>query len=531
MNENNINNINNDYPENNQPIQDNVQPRISEDVQTENNDTFDYSAVQNNQQEMDSYSQPQKNPQYIDVQSSSEVPQNNIQPSQYQQQYNTPFQMPQYDSKAETQPINIPHHYNINNEPPKKSKKGKKIALIACAMALTLCVGIGGGFLGSYLSGNINSSVATNASNTSNSNTNSENKDSGLTIVQASNTSVAPTTTQEVADKVKDTVVEITTEITQYDTFYGQYVAESAGSGVIISADGYIITNNHVIEDATSVKVRLTDGNTYDAKLVGTDSTLDVALIKIEAKNLTVATFGDSSKLSVGQTAIAVGNPLGELGGTVTDGIISALDREIQIDGTTMNLLQTNAAINPGNSGGGLFDSNGNLIGLVVAKSTSTSNGTSLEGLGFAIPVNDIIDILGDLKTSGYVTGRPSLGVSLIDITGSESMFMYRVNRLGTYVSELTEGGAAEKAGIQIGDCITKLGDTEVSTSTELKAALSKYKAGDTVNITVYRNGKEVNISVTFDESVPSNIIGSNNTNNFSNNDYYDSFFEDFYNR
>lgn len=534
MNENNFNNTDNNYTDNNYP-ENNQQPINAEytenNQQTENhtqavtNNSAYYPNAQDNQQNITSVSQPQQNPQYNNANPYVNIPQNNMQQPAYQQ-YSS--QLPQYDSNAETQTFTVPQYSESNpQQPKKKSNQGKKIALITCALALTLCVGIGGGFLGSYLAGNgvaanASASTSSNPSDTSTGET-SENSDSGITIIQASDTETEPTTTQEVVEKVKDAVVEITTEITQYDSFYGQYVSSSAGSGVIISEDGYIITNNHVIEDASSVTVRLTNGESYDAKLVGTDSTLDVALLKIEAEDLTVATFGDSSKLAVGQTAIAVGNPLGELGGTVTDGIISALDREISIDGQTMNLLQTNAAINPGNSGGGLFDANGNLIGLVVAKSTSTSSGTSLEGLGFAIPVNNIIDILGDLKTSGYVTGRPSLGISLTDITSSDSMFMYRVDREGTYVSGLTEGGAAEEAGIQIGDCIIKVGDEEVTTSSEVKSVLANYKAGDTINITVYRNGQEVTLSVVLDESIPSNIIGSNNnsTNRSSENYYY----------
>ena len=543
MNENNFNNIDNNNPENNQQPVNNTYPENNPQTvnaeytegtqqtefnpQTVNNNSAYYSNTQDNPQNITSYSQPQENSQYNNnANPYVNIPQNNIQQPVYQQ-YNSQF--PQYDSNAETQTFTVPQYQEANPQPPKKkSNKGKKIALITCALALTLCVGIGGGFLGSYLAGsgvtvNAPASTSSNPSDTSTGET-SQNSDSGITIIQASDTEPEPTTTQEVVEKVKDAVVEITTEITQYDSFYGQYVSSSAGSGVIISEDGYIITNNHVIEDASSVTVRLTNGESYDAKLVGTDSTLDVALLKIEAENLTVATFGDSSKLAVGQTAIAVGNPLGELGGTVTDGIISALDREISIDGQTMNLLQTNAAINPGNSGGGLFDANGNLIGLVVAKSTSTSSGTSLEGLGFAIPVNDIIDILGDLKTSGYVTGRPSLGVSLVDITSADSMFMYRVDREGTYVSELTSGGAAETAGVQVGDCIIKVGDEEVTTSSEVKNVLSNYKAGDTINITVYRDGQEITLSVTLGESVPSNIFGSgssNSTNRYSENYYY----------
>lgn len=448
----------------------------------------------------------------------------------------------QYSPTEETQPVNIPQTYttvqqdysglhysninpqynNPNPQPPKKSKKGKKVALIAGALALTLCVGVGGGLLGSYLLGNNGGiSVVANTSNSNSSKT--ENSNSELTIIQASDNDVKPTTTQEVAEKTLDSVVEITTESTEYDSFYGQYVSKGAGSGVIISADGYIITNNHVVEGATSVKVRLTNEKSYDAKVIGTDSTLDVALIKIEEKDLKPVIFGDSSKLKVGQTAIAIGNPLGKLGGTVTDGIISALDREIQLDGKTMTLLQTNAAINPGNSGGGLFDSNGNLIGIVVAKSTSSSNGTSVEGLGFAIPVNNIINILDDLKTSGYVTGRPALGVTLVDINTEQKQFMYRVDRLGVYVSSLTSGGAAEKAGIEVGDCITKIGDKEVSTSSEVKAELTKHKAGETIKITIDREGTEKTLNVTLGESTPEESSTQENSS-YSGNNYDDIF-------
>ena len=411
----------------------------------------------------------------------------------YSDPYTNPYASSQY--AASTQ---IPYTADTYPAPPKKkSSAGKKVALIAGALALTLCVGIGGGFFGAYLAGNKDNLYTSQTSASQN----SDNKnDSALQIIQASDTEVAPTTIQEVALKVKDSVVEITTETTTYDSFYGQYISQAAGSGVIISADGYILTNNHVIDGATSITVRLTNSKTYKAELIGKDATLDVALLKIDETDLTTAVFGDSSKLSVGQTAIAIGNPLGQLGGTVTDGIISALDREIEIDGKTMNLLQTNAAINPGNSGGGLFDSNGNLIGIVVAKSSSTSSGTSVEGLGFAIPVNDIIDILSDLKTKGYVSSRPYLGVNLVDITDESTMFMYRVDRAGVYVSSVTDGAAAKKAGIEVGDCITKINDKEVTSSSALKAELSKYKAGDTIKITVYRDGETKTLDVTLDE-------------------------------
>lgn len=408
--------------------------------------------------------------------------------------------------------------------PEKKKSKGKGLGIIAAALVLSACVGVGGGFLGSYLANGDSLLTSESSENeSSKNNSGSGNDDSVLKITQASDTDVTPTTTQEVAAKVKDSVVEITTETTTYDSFYGQYVQQSAGSGVIISEDGYIITNNHVIDGASKIQVRLTNTQTYSAKLVGKDSTLDVALLKIDETGLTTATFGNSDKLCVGQVAIAIGNPLGRLGGTVTDGIISALDREIEIDNKTMNLLQTNAAINPGNSGGGLFDSNGNLIGIVVAKSSSTSSGTSVEGLGFAIPVNDIIDILDDLKSKGYVGGRAYLGVNLMDITDEQSMFIYRVDKPGVYVSAVTDGSAAEKSGIKVYDCITKVDDTEISNSAQLRQVISKHKAGDKIKITIYRDGQTKELDVTLDEKAAEDEESSQNT------DGYDFPYGDFF--
>ncbi len=400
-----------------------------------------------------------------------------------------------------------------------RSGKGKKIGLVIGALALSLCVGLGGGVLGATMMGNTAvtpKSSVTNSNSQKTTASTSDGADSGLTIVQSNEDKNEPTSIENVVKNVKDSVVEITTESTSYDAFYGQYVSQGAGSGVIISEDGYIVTNNHVIEDASTITVKTTNGKSYKAKLIGTDETFDVAMIKIEASGLTVAALGDSDKLNVGETAIAIGNPLGQLGGTVTTGIISATGREIKIDNTTMELLQTDAAINPGNSGGGLFDANGSLIGIVVAKSTSTSTGTSLEGLGFAIPINNVKSILGDLKENGRVTGRPSLGVSIVDVNTQSSMARFGVSEPGVYVAELTKGAAAEKAGIMVGDRIVKIGTTEIGSSSELKSALLKLKAGDKTDVVVSRDGKEVTISVTLDESNTESENSS--TNNFNPN-------------
>jgi len=431
---------------------------------------------------------------------------NNAVPQQNRFQPYNPYAYPNnnnvnQNSNPYSDPYNAPQQYN-HQVKTKKKGKGKKVALVICALVLTLGIGAGGGILGSYLLNNNQTSITEESSAKEKTSSTSVKKDnsSSLIIKQASDTEITPTTTQEVAAKVKDAVVEITTETTTYDSFYGQYISQAAGSGVIISEDGYLLTNNHVIDGATNITVRLTNSKTYKAQLIGKDATLDVALLKIEEKGLTTATFGDSAKLNVGQAAIAIGNPLGQLGGTVTDGIISALDREITIDGKKMNLLQTNAAINPGNSGGGLFDSKGNLIGLVVAKSSSTSSGTSVEGLGFAIPVNDIIDILNDLKVNGRVTGRAYLGVNLVDITTQNAMFMYRVDKMGVYVSAVGKDSAAEKAGLQIYDLITKVDDKEISEASELTAIIAKHKSGDKVKITVERDGETKVLDVTLGE-------------------------------
>ncbi len=426
-----------------------------------------------------------------------------------------------YSSGQDTAPI-PPVYENVYSETipepvtakPKKSRKNA--ALIAGTLALALCVGFGGGVLGSYVGGGktVTKTVVQPAGTSVNAQT-TEGKDSGLNVIQASKTDNTPTSIEEVVNKVKDSVVEITTETTKYGTFYGQYVAQGAGSGVIISTDGYIITNNHVIENATSVKVTLTDGKSYDAKVIGTDATLDVALIKIEADNLTVAALGSSADLNVGETSIVIGNPLGQLGGTVTHGIISALNRSIKLDGKTMELLQTDAAINPGNSGGGLFDSEGNLVGLVVAKSTSSSDGTSLEGLGFAIPIDNIKKILGDLKTNGRVA-RPVLGVTAVDVLDETTAARYNVDKQGVYIYSITDGSAADKAGLMVGDCVLKLDGKEITSKEELSSTISAHKVGDEVKIVVYRDGREQTLTAVLEED--SSQTSQRNSNNFNKN-------------
>jgi len=301
----------------------------------------------------------------------------------------------------------------------------------------------------------------------------------------------------DVVALVRDSVVEIYTEIPTYN---GRFVESGAGSGVIYSVteDGktaYIVTNNHVISGADTITVRLTNGNKYTAKLCGTDASSDIAVIAIEVTEpITVAQMGSSRGLVLGETVLAIGNPLGELGGTVTDGIISALAREVEIDGQSMTLLQTNAAVNPGNSGGGLFNMKGELIGVVNAK----SSGNSVENIGFAIPVDTAYDIVKELMTYGYVTGRVDAGLTLIDVTDTYSAWYYGVNSLGVYVyeSKYTEE-------IKSGDRLVSINGAEVSTSADVKSVLSEYKVGDTVTVRISRNGKQSDVQLTLQEYVP----------------------------
>lgn len=305
-------------------------------------------------------------------------------------------------------------------------------------------------------------------------------------------------TVAEIAAKAADSVVEITTEVVS-TSYRGRFVSEGAGSGVIVSSDGYIATNNHVIEGASKITVRLKNGDEHDAKLVATDPKTDVALIKIEATGLSAVTFGDSKKLMVGELAVAIGNPLGELGGTVTDGIISALDREITLDGRTMNLLQTSAAINPGNSGGGLFNSKGELIGIVVAK----SSGDNIEGLGFAIPINDASAVLDQLKSHGYVTGRVSMGVMLQEILDARTAMTYRVRQLGVYVAQVVEGSPAEAAGLKAGDLLVSIDGNVIGRSSDVINGLADRKVGQTITIEVMRDGQTLTLPLTLGEDVP----------------------------
>lgn len=285
----------------------------------------------------------------------------------------------------------------------------------------------------------------------------------------------------DVANKTMNSVVEVRTEIQNNNSYFQQYVEEGAGSGVILSQDGYIVTNHHVIQNATKITVYTKDGQSYSAKLVGTNADEDLAVLKIEATNLTPAVIGSSGNMKVGDMVVAIGNPLGELGGTVTDGIVSALDREIQIDNKAMTLLQTNAQINPGNSGGGLFNAQGELIGIVNAK----SGGTNIEGLGFAIPIDHAKDIIEDLIANGKPTiTKPKLGISI------------NVDETGVIIESIDPNGVARIAGLKSGDKIITINKTAIQDIADISKILNRAKAGDSLLFEIERNQKTIEITV-----------------------------------
>lgn len=396
------------------------------------------------------------------------------------------------ETRSEAPQYTAPETKTPKKQKVKKERKSHPAALALVCALLGGAAGFGGGYLASYGKGSNGTTVVYEATAAPES-----------TAENASVTTSSGMTIAEIASKAAPSVVEIQTEITQtsYGLFGGTYTSEAAGSGVIISADGYIITNNHVIEDANSITVKTFDGTTYDATLIGTDEKADIAVIKVDAAGLAAATIGDSSTITVGDTAVVIGNPLGTLGGTVTNGIISATDREITINNQAMNLIQTNAAINNGNSGGGLFDADGNLIGIVNAKDSGlTSSGATIEGLGFAIPINEAMDVAQQLMEYGYVTNRATIGVTLQTLTEN-----YGSYPAGLYVASVVEGSGAEKAGLQPYDRIIAADGTEISSYTELSRILQNKKVGDVLTLTIVREGQQMDVDVTLTGAINTN--------------------------
>lgn len=388
-------------------------------------------------------------------------------------------------------------------KPKKPRQPGRPVSLTRKSLALliALCVVVSAlfGFGGSYLAN------ALNGGHSGSSKTASVSKN-GYKLEDATGSKM---TVQEVTNKTKGSVVEIKTESVSADAWMQQYVTEGAGSGVVMTADGYIMTNNHVIDGASKITVTTSDDKEYEAKLVGTDSITDIAVLKISAKNLTPATYGNSDQLAVGDMAVAIGNPLGELGGTVSAGIISALDRELAIDGKTMTLLQTDASINPGNSGGGLFNGDGQLIGIVVAK----SSGSNVEGLGFAIPINKAADVAQQLMEKGYVSDQPSTGMSYAESSqgngaaqffGNSQDSQSQSSSTAVYIQEVT-GTNAKKAGFQSGDLVYAVDGTRITSFNTLSSIVTSHKVGDKLTYTIVRGNQTKEIKLTLEEKKASN--------------------------
>ncbi|MBQ3265031.1 MAG: trypsin-like peptidase domain-containing protein [Ruminococcus sp.] len=407
---------------------------------------------------------------------------------------------------------------NRRQEKPRRRKeKSGGMSKGGIALLLVVCLLISGaaGFGGSILANTLNKPQTTDT-------------DSNTMVIHKVDTelqtagteALVDKTTSEITNEVADTVVEITTEVMQTNSFYGQYIAEGAGSGVIISSDGYIVTNNHVIEDASSVKVTTRSGESYDATLVGTDPEVDIALLKIDATDLPAAVFGDSDKLTVGSKAVIIGNPLGTLGGSVTEGIISALDRSIVIDGKTMHLMQTDAAINPGNSGGGMFNGQGELSGIVVAKSSSEE----IDNIGFVIPINNVLDIIGDLKEYGYVRGRADTGMTFIDLSNQMyAYYYYGNNAAGVYISSVESGSNAAQAGFKQGDRVISVDGKEISSADEITEIISSKSAGDTVTFDLERGGSKGTLELTLEEDIPDSVSTDNNSSDSDSGNAFDN--------
>ena len=296
-----------------------------------------------------------------------------------------------------------------------------------------------------------------------------------------------------------NSVVSIRTSATAGYNFYRQPVeTASAGSGFVLSKDGYILTNYHVVKGAETVTVTMYNGDEFPAQYIGGEEDYDIAVIKVEAENLQPVTLGDSATLNVGDHVLAIGNPLGELTFSMSGGMVSCVDRAINVDGTPFNMIQTDASINPGNSGGPLFNQYGEVVGIVSAKFSQSSNGTTVEGLGFAIPMNDVFSMVKDIMTNGYVSNRAYLGVTPQTMNESwAAQYHYDVTA-GVFITYVEPDSAADKAGLKMGDVITKVDGTEIKTVEDLNLAKKKYSAGDTATLEIYRPDGTVTVEITW---------------------------------
>ena len=388
------------------------------------------------------------------------------------------------------------HNYQAGpQQPVQEMKPVKKNRMSLKITALALCCALVGGAVGGGVVWGVTRSGGSST----------EMNVSSRPATQVSINTVdgqTPMSDAEVYAANANSVVSINVTGTSGTNFFGQPVqTASAGSGFVLTKDGYIVTNYHVVKDADTVKVTMYNGDEYDAKYVGGDEDYDIAVIKVEAADLQPVTLGNSDNLNVGDHVLAVGNPLGELTFSMSGGMVSCVNRAINVDGTPFNMIQTDASINPGNSGGPLFNQYGEVVGIVSAKYSSYSS-ESVEGLGFAIPINDVIARIQDIMTNGYVTNKPYLGITGGTMTSQmAAQYRYDVTE-GVFVYSVEEGSAAAQAGLKMGDVILKVDDTEIESMEDLTAVKKQYSAGDTVSLTIYREGQETTVELTWG-SVP----------------------------
>ena len=335
----------------------------------------------------------------------------------------------------------------------------------------------------------------------------------------------------EVYAATVNSTVSINCSATSTNIFGQTTQSASSGSGFIITKDGYVVTNHHVVSKASSIKVTLYNGETYDATLIGSDSDYDVAVLKVNAEDLQPVTLGNSADVNVGDSVLAIGNPLGELTFSMSQGIVSCCDRAINVDGTPFNMIQVDASINPGNSGGPLMNLYGEVVGIVSAKYSSYSN-TTVEGIGFAIPISDVQTIITDIMENGQVTDKAYMAIKAGSMT-EQMAAQYNINvTQGVFVYAVEKGGAGEKAGLQLGDVITKLNDTEITSMSDLSMAKKGFKAGDTVTLTVWRGGQEITLSLTFDEQPQTTGTEDDSSNqNQGQQDSYGDLYDYFFGR
>lgn len=418
------------------------------------------------------------------------------------------------EAHSAPQPGPVQDHNSGPQQPVQEMKPVKKNRIGLKVTALALCCALLGGAVGGGIVWGVGRSGDETSVNVS-----------GRTVSQVALKTVDGKTAMSDAEVYAanvNSVVSINVTGTNSNNFFGQPVqTASSGSGFILTTDGYIVTNYHVVEDAQTVKVTLYNGDEYDAQYVGGDEDYDIAVIKIEASGLQAVTLGDSEKLNVGDRVLAIGNPLGDLTFSMSGGMVSSVNRTINVDGTPFNMIQTDTSINPGNSGGPLLNSYGEVVGIVSAKYSSYAS-QSVEGLGFAIPINDVAAMIQDIMTNGYVSNKAYLGIT--PGTMNEQMaaqYRYDVTK-GVFIYSVEDGSAADKAGLKMGDVIMKIDGTDVDSYQELVALKKKYSAGDESTFTIYRDGKQQEVSVTWgavpaDQATDNNSQSQQSQNNNSN--------------